>query len=174
MPRPFLDRTPLSDVDSDTIARALGLPFPCKDFGDVWSVQLSRQEARNANKVRQDSYQVAKTNGANDNIARTEADLSRKKATFHFKLARAWRRFSKTITPMSFQEEPVEVQAKRHHYQDIIQSAYNRVLEHPVFSNIRGLPANAITADESRDCGMMVKILRIQIVNNKKTFYCLN
>jgi hypothetical protein len=68
----------------------------------------------------------------------------------------------------------VEVQAKRHHYQDIIQSAYNRVLEHPVFSNIRGLPANAITADESRDCGMMVKILRIEIVNNKKAFYCLN
>ena len=75
---------------------------------------------------------------------------------------------------MSFQEEPVEVQAQRHHYQDIIQLAYNRVLEHPVFSNIRGLPANAITADESRDCGMMVKILRIQIVNNKKTVYCLN
>ena len=75
---------------------------------------------------------------------------------------------------MSFQEEPVEVQAQRHHYQDIIQLAYNRVLEHPVFSNIRELLANAITADESRDCGMMVKILRIQIVNNKKTVYCFN
>jgi len=174
MPRPFLDQTPLSDVDSDTIARALGITIPWKDIGDVWSVQLSRQRAKNVNQVRKDSYQAAKTRGANDNTARTEADLSRKKATFHFKLARAWRRFSKTITPMSFQEEPVEVQAKRHHYQDIIQSAYNRVLEHPVFSNIRGLPANAITADESRDCGMMVKILRIQIVNNKKTVYCLN
>jgi hypothetical protein len=161
MPRQILDQTPPSDVDSDTIARALGITIPWKDIGDVWSVQLNKLEATNVKQVRKNSYQAAKTRGANDNIAHTEADLSCKKAMFHFKLARAWRRFSKTITPMSFQEEPVELHSKRIHCQDIIQSAYNRVLEHPVFSNIRGLPANAITADESRDCGMMVKILRI-------------
>ena len=161
MPRPALDKTPPSNDDSDTIALALGMTIPWKNIGDVWSMQLSKQEATDVKQVRKNSYQAAKTRGANDNIAKTEADLSCKKAMFHFKLARAWRRFSKTTTPISFQEEPVEVQAKRHHYQNIIQSAYNRVLEHPVFANIRGLPAKSIFADKSRKSGMMVKILRI-------------
>ena len=174
MPRPKLVQTPLSDDDSDTIACALGITIPWKDIGDVWSVQLNKLEATKVKQARKNSYQAAKTRGAHYNIANAEADLSCKKATFHFKLARAWTIFSKTITPMSFQEEPVELHSKNIHDQDIIQSAYNCVLEHPVFPNIRGLPANAITADESRDCGMMVKILRVQIVNTKKAFYCLN
>ena len=167
---------PLDDLVCNEIAETLGVTVPWRTL-KASSENMSNKEKEEAQKERDRMYEEALAGGAGEELANEEADLSHKKATFQYKLAKAWAKHQKKAgvkaderpQPPPEVHEPAAIQvveigdsvqnAKRTEYQEEIQKAYDRVLGHRVFKGVCGLDANDITADETRDCGIQASML---------------
>ena len=140
---------------------------------------LNKTETKQAQTAKDEAYDKAIEDGADDADATEIADAVHKRATFKFKLEKAHNKHLKrraastdaaagpadapgplapeVLLSGAIDMEP-EIAGKALAYQEEITAAYNRILRHKVFKDVVAQQPNPVRSEEAGDSGMQDRV----------------
>jgi len=141
---------------------------------------LNKTEIKQAQTAKYDAYDKAIEDGVDEADATEMADAVHKRATFKFKLEKAYNKHLKKQAPVvaapadayaapdplappeAFLFNPSDMEpqiaGKALAYKDEITAAYERILRHKVFKDVVAQLPNPVRAEESGDSGMQDRV----------------
>lgn len=165
---------PISDAAMfQEVATELGIVGDYKVYRAT-AENLNKTEAKQAQTKKDEAYDKAIADGADQDDATEIADAVHKRATFKFKLEKAHNKHLKRqaapndaaagandapdplpvdVLVVGADAEP-EIAGKALAYTEEITAAYNRILRHKVFKDVVAQQPNPVRTEEAGDSGM--------------------